>query len=68
MTHFRGFTTNVVTVATAVNATSGVLNLTNIGAGNVVGWIPIAKYARIRTENITGTPTYSLIRTQEVQQ
>ena len=63
-----GFTTNVVTVASAVNATSGVLNLTNVGPGSVTGWIPAAKYARIRTENITGTPTYSLTRTQEVQQ
>lgn len=63
-----GFTTNVVTVASAVNATSGVLNLTNIGAGNVTGWIPVAKYVRIRTENVTGAPTYSLTRVQEVQQ
>lgn len=63
-----GFTTNVVTVASTVNATSGVLNLTNIGPGSVTGWIPAAKYARIRTENVTGTPTYALTRTQEVQQ
>lgn len=61
-----GFTTNVVDISSSPNGTSGVLNLTNLGPGNVGGWIPANKYARIRTENLNGTPTFTFARSQEV--
>lgn len=63
-----GFTTNVVTVSSSPNATGGVLNVTNLGSGNVTGWIPAGKYARIRTANATGAPTYTFQSSQEVLQ
>lgn len=53
-------TTNVVTVNSTPNATGGVLNVTNLGGGNVTGWIPAGKWARIRTVNVTGTPTFTI--------
>jgi len=63
-----GFTTNVVDVNSSPNGTSGVLNLTNLGPGNVAGWIPAGKYARMRTENVNGTPTFTFVRSQEMLQ
>lgn len=63
-----GITTNVVTVSSSPSATGGVLNIVNLGSGLVTGWVPAAKYARIRTANITGTPTYSFQQSQEVLQ
>lgn len=53
-------TTNLVTVNSTPNATGGVLNVTNLGGGNVTGWIPAGKWARIRTVNVTGTPTFTI--------
>lgn len=61
------FTTNVVAVSSSPNATGGVLNVTNLGAGNVVGIIPAGKYARIRTAATTGAPTFTFVSSQEVQ-
>ncbi len=63
-----GMTTNLVTVNSSPNATGGVLNVTNLGSGNVTGFIPAGKYARIRTANVTGTPTYTFVGSQEVLQ
>jgi hypothetical protein len=60
------FTTNVVTTSSSPNATGGVLNVTNLGAGNVVGMIPAGKFARIRTQNVAGTPTFTFQGSQEV--
>lgn len=53
-------TTNLVTVNSTPNATGGVLNVTNLGGGNVTGWIPAGKWARIRTVNVTGTPVFTI--------
>lgn len=53
-------TTNVVTVNSTPNATGGVLNVTNLGGGNVTGWIPAGKWVRIRTANVTGAPTFTI--------
>lgn len=63
-----GFTTNVVTVNSSPNATGGVLNVTNLGGGNVSGWIPAGKYVRIRTQNVSQTPTFTFQGSQEVLQ
>lgn len=60
------FTTNVVTINSSPNATGGVLNVTNLGGGNVTGIIPAGKYARIRTVNVSGTPTFTFQGSQEV--
>lgn len=61
-------TTNLVTVNSSPNATGGVLNVTNLGGGNVSGWVPAGKWARIRTANIAGSPTYTFQGSQEVLQ
>lgn len=61
------FTTNVVTASQSPNATGGVLNVTNLGPGNVAAIIPAAKYARIRTATVSGSPTFSFAGSQEVQ-
>lgn len=60
------FTASVVTVNSSPNATGGVLNVTNLGTGNVVGIVPAGKYVRIRTANVTGTPTFTFGGSQEV--
>jgi len=60
--------TNLVTVNSSPNATGGVLNVTNLGGGNVSGWVPSGKWVRIRTSNVTGTPTYTFQGSQEVLQ
>lgn len=59
-------TTNVVIINEAGNSTGGVLNVTNLNPGNVSGWIPAGKYVRIRTANVSGTPTFTLVRSAEV--
>jgi len=60
--------TNLVAVNSSPNATGGVLNVTNLGGGNVSGWIPSGKWVRIRTANVTGAPTYTFQGSQEVLQ
>lgn len=61
-------TTNLITVNESPNGTGGVLNVTNIGPGNVHGWIPAGKYVRIRTVAASGTPTFTYVRGEEVLQ
>lgn len=65
-----GFTTNVVTVQTTVNGNTGTLaiglGLTQTGTASLSGMIPIGKYARIRTVNTVGTPTFTMGNSQEV--
>ncbi|WP_110970887.1 hypothetical protein [Pseudomonas huaxiensis] len=63
-----GMATNLVAVNSSPNATGGVLNVTNLGSGNVTGFIPAGKYARIRTANVSGTATFTLVGSQEVLQ
>lgn len=62
-----GMSVNLVTVMSTPNATGGVLNVTNLGPGNVMGMVPASKWTRIRTQNVSGTPTYTFIGSQEVQ-
>lgn len=61
-----GMTTNVITVNTGGNSTSGVLNITNLGTVSLSGMIPSGKYVRLRTVNVTGTPTYTFQNAQEI--
>lgn len=65
-----GFTTNVVEVNRFVNGNTGTLAiglaLTQITAGTLAGVIPAGKYVRLRTQNNTGTPTFTFRRAQEV--
>jgi hypothetical protein len=65
-----GMSTNVKTVSRVTNSNSGALTiglaLTQIGGAPISGVIPAGKYARIRTVNNTGTPTFTLQNAQEV--
>ncbi len=65
-----GFTTNVKTVSRVTNSNSGTLTvglaLTQVGGSPLSGMIPAGKYARIRTVNNTGTPSYTLTNSYEV--
>lgn len=61
-------TTNLVTVNSSPNATGGVLNVTNLGSGNVTGWVPAGKWARIRTATVSGSPTFTFVGSQEALQ
>lgn len=65
-----GFTTNVVEVGHAVSSNTGTLtiglNTSQISAWTLSGMIPAAKYVRIRTQNNTGSPTHTLVKSQEV--
>lgn len=61
-------TTNLVTVNSSPNATGGVLNVTNLGSGNVTGWIPAGKWARIRTATVSGSPAFTFVGSQEALQ
>lgn len=65
-----GFTTNVVEVCRFVNSNSGTLtiglNLVQAVTGTLSGFIPTAKYCRIRTANTVGTPTFTYRSGQEV--
>lgn len=58
--------TNLVVVNESCNSIGGVLNVNSIGPGNVRGWIPAGKYARIRTSNVVGTPTFTFVRAEEI--
>lgn len=59
-------TTNVVIVASGVNSVGGVLNITNTATVALVGRIPAGKYRRIRTQNVSGIPTFTSRQGQEV--
>lgn len=65
-----GFTTNVVTVNQFVNGNTGTLAiglaLTQTVTGMLSGVIPAGKYVRLRTQNNTGTPTFTFQGAQEV--
>lgn len=63
-----GMTTNLVTVNSSPNATGGVLNVTNLGSGNVTGWVPAGKWARIRTAAVSGAPTFTFVGSFEALQ
>lgn len=60
------FTSGVVSVASSGQSTGGVLSITNLGTANLVGMIPSGKYVRLRTVNVTGTPTFAFANAQEV--
>lgn len=65
-----GFTTGVTEVTRFVNGNTGSLtiglNLTQNATGTLTGMIPAGKYARLRTQNNTGTPTFTFRVAQEV--
>lgn len=65
-----GFTTNVVSVNQFSNANTGSLtiglNLTQTLTGTLSGMIPEGKYVRLRTANVTSTPTFTYRTGQEV--
>lgn len=65
-----GFTTNVVSVNSSTNGTSGTLTLglglTQLGTVTVDGIIPAGKYVKLVTANTTGTPTFTFRSAQEV--
>ena len=54
-----------VTVSIATSSTGGVLNVTNIGTANLVGFVPAGKFVRIVTTNNSGTPTFTFRNGQE---
>lgn len=64
------FTTNVQEVCRFVNGNSGTLtlglNLVQAATGTLSGYVPPAKYVRLRTANTTGTPTFTYRSGQEV--
>lgn len=64
-----GFTTNVVTVQSAVNGNTGSLtiglNLTQTATAAVTGVIPSGKYYRVFTTSNVGSPTFTLRQSQE---
>lgn len=65
-----GFTTNVQTLSITQNAQSislaVVLNSVQTQTGVLSGYVPPAYYARLRTVNNTGTPTYTYRSGQEI--
>lgn len=61
-----GMTTNLVSLPQGINATSGVLNISNIGTVSVSGIIPAGKYRRVRTNTNSGTVTFTSRPGQEV--
>ena len=65
-----GLTTNVVEVARCVNGNTGTLaiglNLTQNVTAGLGGYVPAAKFVRLRTANTVGTPTFNYRSGQEV--
>lgn len=65
-----GFTTNVKEVGHFTTSNTGTLvvglALNQIATAQLNGLIPAGKYVRLRTNNITGTPTYGTPASQEV--
>jgi hypothetical protein len=59
------FTTNVKKVSSGTNSTAGVLNLTNVGSVTLTGFIPASKYVRIRTQTVTGSPSFTIRAEQQ---
>lgn len=64
-----GFTQNLKNISRAANGNSGALTLglalTQIGTAVVQGFIAAGKWARLMTENVTGSPTFAFIEGQE---
>lgn len=64
-------TTNTVEVARATNGNAGTLTvglaLTQTASANVGGMVPGGKYVRIRTSNVTGSPSFNFRSSQEVK-
>lgn len=65
-----GFTTNVVEVGRTVNGNTVSLaiaiTVTQNVTGTLSGVIPAGKYVRIRTDNTTGSPSFTFRKAQEV--
>ena len=61
-----GMSTNLVTVISGTNRTSGVLNLDNTGTVALTGKIPAGKFVRLLTATNTGTVVFTFRTAQEV--
>lgn len=65
-----GFSTGVQELGRFVNGQTGTLTiglaLSQTGTANLSGFIPAGYYARLRTANTTGTPTFTYRSGQEV--
>lgn len=65
-----GFTSNVQTLSQFTNSNSGTLtiglNITQTNTAVLTGYIPTGYYARLRTINNTGSPTYTFKSGQEL--
>lgn len=65
-----GFTSDVQELSRFVNGNTGTLtiglSLTQNVTGNVTGYVPAGYYVRLRTENNTGSPTFTYRSGQEV--
>jgi hypothetical protein len=59
-------TTNLITVGSTANSIGGVLNVNNLATANLAGLIPAGKFVRLRTANVSGTPTFTFQSAQEV--
>lgn len=63
------FGSNIIEVARTVNGNIGSLtlglNITQNSTASLCGMVPAASYARIRTSNTTGTPTFTWRSGQE---
>lgn len=66
-----GITTNVKTVQSSANGNTGTIigsiTLVQKSTASLTGVIPTGKYARIRTVNTTGTPSFAYRSSQETQ-
>lgn len=64
------FTTNVKEVGRFVNGNTGSLtvglNLNQTSTATLTGMVPAGKYAKLVTENTTGTPTFTFRSAQEI--
>lgn len=61
-----GITTNVVSVCEIENSTGPLLGLSNGNTQVLAGRIPAGKYVKIVPDQVTGTPTITFVRSQEV--
>lgn len=65
-----GFTTGVQTLSQFTNSNTGALtiglSLTQTNTACLTGFIPSGNWVRIRTVNVTSTPTFTLQANQEV--
>lgn len=64
------FASGVQTITSVTNAQTGTLTLglglTQTYSGTVMGFVPAGYYARLRTANNTGTPTFTYMSGQEI--